>query len=68
MFGRKKDREVKIPAQLYKKLEKRAKRAKFDSVEDYIIHVLENETQKTEEKKKDEEKIKERLRALGYLE
>ena len=64
---------VHIPTALYKKIEERIKGTGFTSVSSYVIYVLreiiaedeENEETFSEE---DEERVKERLRALGYLE
>lgn len=63
---------VSIPTSLYKKIEKRIKETGFRSVSEYVIFVLrEILSGGAEEKpafsKKDEEKVKSRLRALGYL-
>jgi len=68
-------KKVSIPLELYQKIEKRAKEVGFESVEDYVIFVLEEllkelETETEEEFEFDEEeekRIKERLRALGYI-
>jgi CRISPR/Cas system type I-B associated protein Csh2 (Cas7 group RAMP superfamily) len=64
---------ISIPTPLYKKLEKRAASTGFGSVSDYAVYVLrevvsgEERAEKKSCTKEDEEKIKERLRALGYL-
>ena len=65
---------VDIPENLYKKLEKRAKNIGFNNVSEYISFILDEVLRNLEEEEKeeeknisDEEKIKERLRALGYL-
>jgi len=64
---------ISIPASLVEKIEKRVKETEFDSVSDYISYVLRevlSEEEGEEEQtftKEDEEKVKERLRALGYL-
>lgn len=69
---------VKIKKEILKKLEKRAKESgSFKNVDEYVNYVLqqvvdklENEkktSQKPAYSKKDEEKVKERLRSLGYL-
>lgn len=64
--------KVSIPKSLYKKIEKKIKGTQVQSVSDYITKVLrENLTKegKAQENlsKEDEEKVKERLKALGYL-
>jgi len=68
---------VKIPEDIYKKIEGRIEEAGFDSVEDYVTYVLrevlaslEEEEEQEEEQvfsEEEEEKVKERLRALGYI-
>jgi len=64
---------VSIPVELYENIEKKIEKSEFASVSDYITYVLkevlesldeENEEVFTEE---EEKKVKERLRALGYL-
>jgi hypothetical protein len=62
-----------LPAKLYNRLEERARLSGFDSTNEYVIFVLEEIT-KEEEKaehvtmsKAEEEKIRKRLRELGYL-
>lgn len=64
--------KVSIPKSLFKKIEKKIKGTQVRSVSDYITKVLrENLTKegKAQESlsKEDEEKVKERLKALGYL-
>lgn len=62
-------KEVKIDKKLVKKLEERAKEKGFKSVDKYIEEILKKALQSFEKKGQgDEEKVKERLRALGYLE
>lgn len=60
---------IKIPRDLYKKIEKEARNSDFKSVEEFIIFVLSSAVEEDEEvfNQEDEEKVKERLRALGYL-
>ena len=67
---------VQIPTWLYKKIEQRMPRDQFKSVADYVSFVLTqvvSDTQPKEEQsvqaysREDEEKVKDRLRALGYL-
>jgi len=65
---------VSIPKPLYDKIKKRIEGTGFTSVSDYVVYVLrellasleegENEEPFTE---KEGEKIKEKLRALGYI-
>ncbi len=63
---------VSIPTPLFKKIEERIKGTGFTSVSSYVTYVLREiiaEDEKDEEpfSKEDEERVKERLRALGYL-
>ncbi len=60
---------IKIPKRLYKRIEKRIAGTIFSSVEEYIIHKLENEfPEEPEYTEEEEEIIRERLRRLGYIE
>jgi len=61
-----------LPANVYKKIEERVNATEFHSVEEYVIFVLEEvlKDEGEEEKtftKEEEEEVKKRLRALGYL-
>jgi len=63
---------VSIPTSLYKKIEEKIKDSEIKSVSSYITKVLRESL--SEEKasqeplsKEDEEKVKERLKALGYI-
>jgi Arc/MetJ-type ribon-helix-helix transcriptional regulator len=64
---------VSIPIPLFKKIEERIKGTGFTSVSGYVTYVLreivaEEETVEEEPfSEEDEERVKERLRALGYL-
>lgn len=62
---------VLLPAELYKRIEERAKATGFGSVEEYVSFVLEEVLKEDEEEKafspEEEEEVKKRLRALGYL-
>lgn len=63
---------VLLPASLYKKIEERVNATEFNSVEEYVTFVLEEvlKDEGEEEKtfsKEEEEEVKKRLRALGYL-
>ncbi|RLI73502.1 CopG family transcriptional regulator [Archaeoglobales archaeon] len=65
---------VSIPIQLYEKIKKRIEGTGFTSVSDYVTYVLREVLASLEEEEKEEvftkeeeEKVKERLRALGYL-
>ncbi|MFW6047839.1 MAG: CopG family transcriptional regulator [Candidatus Natronoplasma sp.] len=66
---------VSIPKPLAKKIKKRMEGTGFNSMSSYVTYVLrqvissmeEEEKSEREFSKEDEEKVKERLRALGYL-
>jgi hypothetical protein len=66
---------VFLPADIYLRLEERVRATEFTSVEEYVTFVMEEILREDEEKKEElvyseaeEEEIKKRLRALGYLE
>lgn len=65
--------EVKIPKDIYEKIEGRIKDTEFKSVDEYVTYVLREVLASLEEEEEqvfseeEEEKVKERLRALGYL-
>jgi metal-responsive CopG/Arc/MetJ family transcriptional regulator len=63
---------VSIPTSLYKKIEEVIKGTEISSVSSYITKVLRESLSKDRVKqevfsKEDEEKVKERLKALGYI-
>lgn len=64
---------VSIPLPLFKKVKERIKDTGFTSVSGYVTYVLREivaeEQKETEEAftKEDEERVKARLRALGYI-
>ena len=65
---------VSIPLELHKKIKKKIQGTGFTSASDYVTYVLREVMASLEEEEKDEvfseeeeEKVKERLRALGYL-
>jgi len=65
---------VSIPKPLYEKIKKRIENTGFTSVSDYVTYVLREVLASLEEEEKEdvfsedeEERVKERLRALGYL-
>ena len=65
---------VSIPTQLYSKIKGRIEGTGFTSVSDYVTYVLREVLASLEEEEKEkpfsreeEEKVKDRLRALGYL-
>ncbi len=66
---------ISIPTPLADKIKKRMEGTGFNSVSSYVTYVLrqvissieEEEKEKEAFSKEDEEKVKDRLRALGYL-
>ena len=65
-------KDISIPASLYKQIEEKIKGTEMDSVSSYVTKVLKENLAKEEGapeslSKEDEEKVKERLKALGYL-
>jgi len=64
---------ISIPTPLAEKIKKRIKGTGFTSLSSYVTYVLREVVSGIEEEseeaftKEDEEKVKERLRALGYL-
>lgn len=63
---------VSIPTILFKKIEERIKGTGFTSVSSYVAYVLREVVAEEEEEgepftKEDEERVKARLRALGYI-
>jgi len=63
---------VFLPAELYSKIEARAKATDFGSVDEYVKFVLEEVVKEEEEEEKpfskeDEQEVKKRLKDLGYL-
>jgi len=73
MSEEKKYTTVSIPVPLYNKVKDNIRETGFTSVSDYVTYVLrelmaESKGEaKDEFSKEDEEKVKERLRSLGYL-
>jgi hypothetical protein len=66
--------QIEIPRAIYEKIRQRveANREEFQSVEEYIIFVLEEILREDEDDKKayspeEEKEVKKRLRNLGYL-
>ena len=63
---------IEIPRRLYEQIEKRVEESggEFKSVEEYVVFVLEEVLREEGEEvftPEEEEEIKKRLRALGYL-
>jgi Arc/MetJ-type ribon-helix-helix transcriptional regulator len=64
--------KVELPKSIIEKIKKRIDGTGFESVSSYIAYVLEEILKEMEDDKddftdEDEKKVKERLRALGYL-
>lgn len=60
---------IKIPGELYRKIEDKIEGTSFSSVEEYVVMKLESEfPAEPVYSKEEEELIKERLRKLGYIE
>ncbi len=64
--------EIKIPKDLINRIKEHIRETEFESVDEYVTFVLEEVIKEDEEpeevfSEEDEEKVKGRLRALGYL-
>lgn len=66
--------EIKIPKEIIQKIKERIHGTEFGSVEEYVAFVLEEVIKDDEENapeeifsEEDEKKVKDRLKALGYL-
>ncbi|MBI4681742.1 MAG: hypothetical protein HY757_01360 [Nitrospirae bacterium] len=62
MFGPK----IKLSKDLYEKVKRLAELSGYSSVDEFVVHVLEKEITKVSQDD-DEEKVKERLKGLGYI-
>ncbi len=67
-------KNVPIPTELYDAIANRVKETEFSSVEEYVTFVLEEVIKDEDEDEEetpftpeDEEEVKKRLKALGYL-
>ncbi len=63
---------VEIPTELYEQIEEKIKDTEVSSVADFILILLKEKLSKDQEEtdslsSEDEEKVKERLKALGYM-
>ncbi|MBD3413845.1 MAG: CopG family transcriptional regulator [Candidatus Aminicenantes bacterium] len=68
----KKRKKISIPFSLFKDAENLAKKKNLDSVEKYIVQILDEKIAQEKDQddkfsKEDEEKVKKRLKALGYM-
>ena len=66
------NRSVEVPESLFNRIEARIRGSRFASVSEYVAFVLREKLVSEEETAKvlteeEEKKIKDRLRALGYL-
>jgi len=64
---------IAIPKELAEKLKKRAENSGFSSLSNYVTYILRQVMSNIKEKnktisKEDEEKVKDKLRGMGYLE
>lgn len=66
-------KSVSLPVELYRRVERRVKATGFSSVEEYIKFVLEEVLKEKGEEgeadfsREEEEEVKKKLKALGYL-
>ena len=66
-------KSIELPESLFNRVEAKIRGSKFASVSEYVTFVLreklvsEEENSKTSFSEEEEKKIKDRLRALGYL-
>ncbi|MFW6124284.1 MAG: CopG family transcriptional regulator [Acidobacteriota bacterium] len=65
-------KKISIPVSIFKKIKKLAEKENIDSVEEYVVMLLEKEiaekqTESDKFSKDDEEKVKKRLKSLGYM-
>jgi len=68
MFG---SYKVKIEGELLEKVKQCSDAAGYESIDEFVIHMLEKETNKilpSEETNTSKEDIQKRLRGLGYIE
>jgi hypothetical protein len=68
MFG---SYKVKIEGELLEKVKQCSDAAGYESIDDFVIHVLEKETNKIlppDESNSSKQEIQKRLRGLGYIE
>ena len=72
MKNEQESKAVLLSAELYSRIEERVKETGFGSVDEYVTFVLEEVLKEEGEgetafSKEEEEEVKKRLRALGYL-
>ncbi len=68
-------KNITLPDDIYKAIQQRLPKTEFRTVDDYAAYVLQEVVKKIAEEgktqeytKEDEEKVKARLKSLGYLE
>ena len=69
MKEERKSKVVSLPVELYSRVDERAKSTGFNSIDDYVVFILEEVIKEEGESvisKEDEAEVKRRLRALGY--
>jgi len=59
--------DIKIKDEIVEEIKKKIEGTGFESVEEYVNYVLDDLVSENELSEEDEEKVKERLRALGYM-
>jgi len=67
--------EVTLPEDIYREIARRVKETEFESIDSYVTYVLEEilreleseTTVKPEEEEAKDERVKDRLRDLGYV-
>jgi hypothetical protein len=72
MKKEKESKAVYLPAELYDRIKERAKTTEFESIEEYVTFVMqevlkEEGPEEVPTDQEQEEEVKKRLRALGYL-
>jgi metal-responsive CopG/Arc/MetJ family transcriptional regulator len=60
------DPKIKLSKELFEKVKQLAELSGYSSVDEFVAHVLEKEIAKVNEDD-DKEKVKERLKGLGYI-
>jgi hypothetical protein len=67
MFG---SHKVKIEGELLEKVKQCSEAAGYESIDEFVIHVLEKETNKIlpPDESTSKEEVQKRLRGLGYIE
>lgn len=65
------DKKVEIPEKMYEKIQNKIEGTSFENISEYVTYVLRevlgDEEEEQEFTEDDEKKVKERLKALGYM-